>query len=76
MYSWFLAVDADRSGQITANELQSALTNGNWSNFNSETCRLMIGMLYWYIICDRRVCCKVIDGVARSHSHLGSYFSA
>lgn len=43
VYAWFVAVDADRSGQITATELQSALTNGNWSHFNSETCRLMIG---------------------------------
>ena len=46
VYSWFVAVDADRSGQITAKELQAALTNGNWSNFNAETCRLMIGILY------------------------------
>ena len=44
MYSWFVAVDADKSGAITANELQQALTNGNWSHFNPETCRLMIGV--------------------------------
>ena len=44
VYSWFVTVDADRSGQITANELQQALTNGNWSHFNPEACRLMIGM--------------------------------
>ncbi len=43
VYQWFVAVDTDRSGQITAAELQSALTNGNWSHFNAETCRLMIG---------------------------------
>lgn len=43
VYSWFVAVDTDRSGQITANELQQALTNGNWSHFNPEACRLMIG---------------------------------
>ena len=43
IYSWFQAVDADKSGQITAIELQQALTNGNWSHFNPETCRLMIG---------------------------------
>ena len=43
LYSWFVAVDADGSGQISAKELQAALTNGNWSNFNPETCRLMIG---------------------------------
>jgi Ca2+-binding EF-hand superfamily protein len=44
VYSWFVAVDADNSGAITATELQQALTNGNWSHFNAETCRLMIGL--------------------------------
>ena len=43
LYSWFVAVDEDRNGHITASELQQALTNGNWSHFNPETCRLMIG---------------------------------
>lgn len=37
-------MDRDRSGQITADELQQALLNGNWSQFNCETCRLMIGI--------------------------------
>lgn len=41
---WFQAVDQDRSGKITAKELQQALLNNNWSQFNPETCRLMIGM--------------------------------
>ncbi|XP_003740108.1 programmed cell death protein 6 [Galendromus occidentalis] len=40
----FAAVDKDRSGQITAKELQAALINSNWSQFNEETCRLMISM--------------------------------
>ncbi|KAK6188639.1 hypothetical protein SNE40_004788 [Patella caerulea] len=40
---WFQAVDTDRSGKITAIELQQALTNNNWTKFNAETCRLMIG---------------------------------
>jgi len=44
VYSWFIAVDDDRSGSISATELQQALTNGNWSHFNPETCRLMIGV--------------------------------
>jgi len=44
LWQWFQAVDADHSGKITAIELQQALTNGNWSHFNAETCRLMIGM--------------------------------
>ena len=38
------AVDADRSGKITSIELRQALLNNNWSHFNSETCRLLIGM--------------------------------
>jgi len=41
---WFNAVDADRSGQIDAKELQRALVNGNWSNFSEEACRMMIEM--------------------------------
>ncbi len=40
---WFHAVDTDRTGKISAIELQQALTNANWSHFNAETCRLMIG---------------------------------
>ena len=41
---WFLAVDADRSGQISAMELQRALVNGNMSKFSEETCRMLISM--------------------------------
>ncbi|KAK3610676.1 hypothetical protein CHS0354_028061 [Potamilus streckersoni] len=44
LWQWFQSVDQDRSGKITAEELQQALMNGNWSPFNPETCRLMIGM--------------------------------
>ncbi|EPB73588.1 EF hand [Ancylostoma ceylanicum] len=40
----FASVDKDRSGQISADELQRALSNGTWNPFNPETCRLMIGM--------------------------------
>lgn len=40
---WFMSVDRDRSGRISALELQQALVNANWSHFNAETCRLMIG---------------------------------
>lgn len=40
----FYRVDADRSGQISAKELQDALKNGTWQPFNPETVRLMIGM--------------------------------
>jgi len=44
LWGWFQAVDRDNSGSITADELQQALLNNNWSHFNPETCRLMIGM--------------------------------
>lgn len=40
----FSRVDKDRSGFISADELQSALSNGTWTPFNRETVRLMIGM--------------------------------
>ncbi|XP_015910194.1 programmed cell death protein 6 [Parasteatoda tepidariorum] len=45
-YLWdiFLRVDRDRSGSITVNELQAALSNGTWQPFNPETVRMMIGM--------------------------------
>ncbi|XP_030841011.1 programmed cell death protein 6 [Strongylocentrotus purpuratus] len=44
LWSWFKAVDQDNSNAITAQELRQALLNGNNSNFNVETCRLMIEM--------------------------------
>ncbi|KAK8381108.1 hypothetical protein O3P69_008173 [Scylla paramamosain] len=40
----FQQVDKDRSGAIDARELQSALSNGNWTPFNPDTVKLMIGM--------------------------------
>ncbi|XP_052791156.1 programmed cell death protein 6-like isoform X1 [Mya arenaria] len=44
VWGWFQAVDGDRNGKITSEELRQALHNGNWSPFNAETCRLMVGM--------------------------------
>jgi len=44
LWDVFQRVDVDRSGEITANELQQALSNGTWTPFNPETVRLMIGM--------------------------------
>lgn len=41
---WFAAVDRDRSGFISAKELQAALVNANGKNFSETACRLMIGM--------------------------------
>ncbi|KAK0424187.1 hypothetical protein QR680_008536 [Steinernema hermaphroditum] len=40
----FENVDRDRNGQISIDELQSALSNGSSSPFNPETCRLIFGM--------------------------------
>ena len=37
-------MDRDHTGKISAQELQGALTNSNWSKFNIETCKLMVGM--------------------------------
>ncbi|XP_074656343.1 programmed cell death protein 6-like [Tubulanus polymorphus] len=44
VYQWFMTIDSNRSGHLSANELQQALTNANYSHFNPETIRLMIGM--------------------------------
>ncbi|GFT93901.1 programmed cell death protein 6 [Nephila pilipes] len=46
-YLWdvFIRVDRDRSGSITANELQAALSNGSWEPFNPETVRMMIVLI-------------------------------
>ena len=45
--AWFQSVDADRSGRISAVELQQALTNNDWSRFRIQTCYQMIGMHLW-----------------------------
>ena len=44
----FYRVDKDRSGYISADELQRALSNGTWAPFNAETVRLMICILNYY----------------------------
>ncbi|XP_073982069.1 programmed cell death protein 6-like isoform X1 [Rhodnius prolixus] len=44
LWDVFQKVDKDKSGQISATELQHALSNGTWAPFNAETVRLMIGM--------------------------------
>lgn len=41
---FFNAVDTDRSGHISWSELQRALLNGDWTEFDERTCRLMITM--------------------------------
>lgn len=42
----YYRVDKDRSGYISADELQQALSNGTWNPFNPETVRLMIGRFF------------------------------
>ncbi|EDV27792.1 uncharacterized protein TRIADDRAFT_21717, partial [Trichoplax adhaerens] len=37
-------VDVSKSGHISVTELRQALVNNNWTTFNEETCRLLIGM--------------------------------
>ncbi len=44
LWGWFTAVDTDHSGQLSVDELQRALVNGDWSPFNIETVRTMVNM--------------------------------
>ncbi|CAG8482949.1 89_t:CDS:2 [Paraglomus occultum] len=44
LYHWFQAIDTDKSGTLTTEELQRALLNGDWSPFNMETVRLMMNL--------------------------------
>lgn len=39
---WFTAVDVDRNGRISPEELQRALMNTNWTPFELSTCRLLL----------------------------------
>jgi len=76
VWGWFQAVDRRGTGQITSDELQQALLNNNWSHFNAETCRIMIGMfdkdgsgtidinefsLLWKYIQDWKACFNSFD---------------
>ncbi|KAJ6592727.1 hypothetical protein B0H19DRAFT_1245558 [Mycena capillaripes] len=40
--NWFTSVDADRSAAITANELERALINGDWTPFELATVKLLL----------------------------------
>ncbi|EDW10667.2 programmed cell death protein 6 [Drosophila mojavensis] len=44
LWDVFQRIDKNKSGFISADELQVALSNGTWSAFNPETVRLIIGM--------------------------------
>ncbi|KAF9911458.1 Programmed cell death protein 6 [Linnemannia zychae] len=73
---WFNLVDSDHSGQLSTEELQKALINGDWSPFNLETVRLMMNMFdtdnsglitfpefagLWKYIEDWRTCFQAFD---------------
>ncbi|KAF8466516.1 hypothetical protein JB92DRAFT_3086221 [Gautieria morchelliformis] len=42
LWNWFQSVDVDRSGAITATELQHALVNGDWTPFDLDTVKLLM----------------------------------
>ncbi|KAI0061969.1 EF-hand [Artomyces pyxidatus] len=44
LWSWFTAVDTDRSGQITAAELQRALINGDWTSLDFDTVKMFMNI--------------------------------
>ncbi|KAI8054229.1 hypothetical protein BDF22DRAFT_401471 [Syncephalis plumigaleata] len=44
LWQWFKAIDIDGSGELTCDELQQALVNGDWQPFNIETVRLMMNL--------------------------------
>jgi peflin len=42
LWQWFSTVDTDRSGAITAPELERALINGDWTPFDLDTVKLLM----------------------------------
>ncbi|KAK0228129.1 EF-hand [Armillaria fumosa] len=44
LWQYFAAVDTDRSGSITVTELQAALVNGNWTRFDLDTVKMLMGI--------------------------------
>jgi len=44
LWQWFQTVDADRSGSISASELREALVNGDWSSFDLDTVKMLMGI--------------------------------
>ncbi|KIY73045.1 EF-hand [Cylindrobasidium torrendii FP15055 ss-10] len=44
LWHWFESVDADRSGAISATELQRALINGDWTPFDLDTVKLLMSI--------------------------------
>ncbi|KAF8627142.1 hypothetical protein AX17_006359 [Amanita inopinata Kibby_2008] len=44
LWNYFTSVDQDRSGAITAQELERALVNGDWSPFDLDTVKLLMSI--------------------------------
>ncbi|KZP23624.1 EF-hand, partial [Athelia psychrophila] len=44
LWHFFSAVDADHSGSISVNELQTALVNGNWTKFDLDTVKMLMNI--------------------------------
>ncbi|KAF5373169.1 hypothetical protein D9758_001670 [Tetrapyrgos nigripes] len=44
LWSYFSNVDRDHSGTITVQELQQALVNGDWSHFDLDTVKMLMGI--------------------------------
>ncbi|KAK7057916.1 hypothetical protein R3P38DRAFT_2843634 [Favolaschia claudopus] len=44
LWNWFSSVDVDRSGHISAPELERALINGDWTPFDLDTVKLLMTM--------------------------------
>ncbi|KAJ7197167.1 hypothetical protein GGX14DRAFT_552439 [Mycena pura] len=44
LFQYFSAVDQDRSGSISVTELQAALINGNWTRFDLDTVKMLMGI--------------------------------
>ncbi|KAH9485857.1 Programmed cell death protein 6 [Psilocybe cubensis] len=44
LWNWFSTVDTDRSGAITATELERALINGDWTPFDLDTVKLLMSI--------------------------------
>ncbi|TFK50885.1 EF-hand [Heliocybe sulcata] len=44
LWNWFAAVDSDRSGQVSAYELEKALINGDWTPFDLDTVKMLMSI--------------------------------
>ncbi|QRV98366.1 calcium binding protein [Ceratobasidium sp. AG-Ba] len=44
LWAWFSSVDSDRSGSISAPELQQALVNGDWTPFDLDTVKMLMSI--------------------------------